>query len=59
MSDIKLGDVVVLKSGGGPMTVESIECLEGAPAVVGVAWHPEGATFILRDTILIVALKKA
>jgi len=58
MREIKVGDVVELKSGGERMTVTKIDSPEGLPATANVAWHPDGATEFMRDYIIVDALKK-
>lgn len=58
MSDIKVGDVVTLKSGGSRMTISIVrDQNEGCPEAV-VLWQEEGHPEIYRDFVPVDCLVK-
>ncbi len=54
---LQAGDVVVLKSGGAPMTIESIDIL-GTFTAAYVTWMTPDAN-LRRAQIILVSLQKA
>ena len=57
MSEIKAGDVVMLKCGGEDMVVESVESRGGdTPSTACFMWFAGDGNRIMRDSAPVVAL---
>jgi hypothetical protein len=57
-NEIKAGDVVTLKSGGTPMTVECLGSGPAGAASAHVIWAMPGKD-LAKSVIAVIALKKA